>query len=87
MGWTALAWIAMLISYFLLPAPGDALDYATQPYNVNYVFGPGEEAQTWMSPGAWLAVMLVGLPLAIYLPSHYLLAFWGRRIEKAQLAA
>lgn len=70
-GWTAVAVAAMLISYTMLPAPGDALAFANQPHNVNYVFGPaGDQAQTWMPPLAWLATLLVGLPALIYLPTH-----------------
>jgi len=76
-GWTLIAWVLMLVSYFLLPAPGDLLAYDSQPHNVNYVYGPsGDERQTWMPASAWLASLLIGLPLAVYLPTHLLLAKW-----------
>lgn len=79
LGWTAVAWAAMLIAYFLLPAPGDALAFENQPRNVNYVFGPdGNTAQTWMPALAWLSVMLVGLPAVFYVPTHWLL----KRLER-----
>lgn len=68
--WTALAWAAMLIGYFLLPGPGEGADKFT-PVNVNYVFGPSEEtAQTWVPPLAWLGGLLVGLPALVFLPTH-----------------
>jgi len=76
LGWTLIAWAAMLISYYLLPAPGDALDFANQPNNVNYVFGPnGDMRQTWMSETGWFAVMMVGLPTLIYAPTHACLGY------------
>ncbi|TWT56092.1 hypothetical protein [Allorhodopirellula solitaria] len=73
--WTLTAWAAMLIGYFLLPAPGDALDFANQPRNVNYVYGMSADApQTWMPGWAWLTALMVGLPAFIYAPTHLLLA-------------
>lgn len=72
--WTLVAWIAMLVSFFLLPVPGDALDYVNQPSNVNYVYGMSSEApQTMMPQWVWLAMMLVGLPTLIYAPTHLML--------------
>ena len=76
-GWTGLAWAAMLISYLFLPGPGDVLAYANQPNNVNYVYGLGAEAQTWMPELAWLVVMLVGLPCLVYAPSHFALRWFA----------
>lgn len=71
LGWTVTAWVAMLIAYFFLPAPGDVLEFPNQPHNVNYVYGmSGDTAQTMMSPGLWLTAMMVGLPLVVYLPTH-----------------
>lgn len=75
-GWTLMAWIAMLVSYFLLPAPGDVLDHVNQPCNVNYVYGMSSEAPQAMLPQwAWLTMMLIGLPTLIYAPTHFLLAW------------
>tara|TARA_A100001391_G_scaffold117786_1_gene79834 strand:+ start:1793 stop:2524 length:732 start_codon:yes stop_codon:yes gene_type:complete len=76
-GWTMTAWVAMLISYFLLPAPGDALAYVNQPSNVNYVYGMSAEAPQSIMPGwAWLAMMMVGLPALVYAPTHLILAWF-----------
>jgi hypothetical protein len=73
--WTALAWILMLVSYFFLPAPRP--DAGLLPVNVNYVFGPSEKApQHWMPGWAWFSLMMLGLPLAMFLPTHLALARW-----------
>ena len=72
----AIAWVAMLVSYFLLPEAGATLRYANQPHNVNYVFGMNSDSpQTWMPSWAWLSMLLVGLPALVYLPTHGLLSF------------
>lgn len=80
--WTVLAWALLLVCYFLLPGPrADAASLAT-PVNINYVRGMSDTvAQTWMPPAAWLACLLAGLPLLIYLPTHLVLgkAFGKRR--------
>ena len=73
--WTVLAWVLMLVGYFLLPAPGE-IDPEMPgahliPVNVNYVFGPATDAaQTWVHPLAWLGGLLVGLPALVFLPTH-----------------
>ena len=70
--WTALAWVLMLICYFLLPPPNP--DPGLTPVNVNYVFGPSDTAaQSWVSPSVWLAGMMIGLPLVLFAPVHFLL--------------
>lgn len=73
--WTVLAWALLLVCYFLLPGPrADAAGIAT-PVNINYVRGMSDTvAQTWMPPPAWLGILLAGLPLLIYLPTHLVLA-------------
>jgi hypothetical protein len=74
--WTALAWVLILVSYFALPGPGDPLSFPNEPHNVNYVFGLNDDkSQTWMPPVAWLGVLLVGLPVIFYLPTHAVLAW------------
>ncbi|QDS92195.1 hypothetical protein FF011L_09320 [Roseimaritima multifibrata] len=75
-GWTVIAWGLMLVSYFLLPAPGDPLAFPNQPHNVNYVYGLSDSApQAWMPASAWLSMLLVGLPLLFYFPTHLLLSW------------
>jgi len=72
--WTVLAWVLMLIAYFLLPAPPAPVDQQNLPVNVNYVYGMSDvKPQEKMPPLAWLAVMMTGLPLLFFLPTHLLL--------------
>ncbi len=73
--WTVLAWGLMLISYFFLPGPRP--DAGLTPVNVDYVFGPSDAApQTWMPGWAWLALMMIGLPLALFTPVHVAMKKW-----------
>jgi hypothetical protein len=69
--WTVLAWVLLIICYTLMPGPRPDADSIATPVNINYVHGMSTTAaQTWMHPLAWLGTLLVGLPLAIYLPTH-----------------
>ena len=79
--WTAVAWIAMVISYFLLPAPGAKLANPLAPVNVDYVYGLSDTvAQGWMPGPMWFGLLLVALPVVILLPSHWFLCkFAGRK--------
>ena len=67
--WTALAWLLLLVCYFLLPGPRP--DAGLSPVNINYVFGMSDAApQTFVPPLAWLAGLMIGLPLLAFLPTH-----------------
>ncbi len=78
--WTTVAWIAILVSYFFLPAPGDVLEFANQPVNVNYVYGVGTEKQTMMPQWMWMTTLMGGLLTVVYWPSHRFLSWLdGRR--------
>jgi hypothetical protein len=73
-GWTVLAWGLMLVAYFLLPAPPAPVDRPNLPVNVNYVYGMSDDRpQEWMPPLAWLAVMMIGLPVLFFVPTHWVL--------------
>ncbi|MCA9236900.1 MAG: hypothetical protein KDA44_15595 [Planctomycetales bacterium] len=83
-GWTLLAWGLQLICFFAMPAPPAPADNPNVPVNINYVYGFNEAGpQTWMAPGAFLALMMAGLPLLIFLPTHAALswAFAPRHAE------
>ncbi len=70
--WTVLAWVLILICFFLMPGP--SADTGLTPVNINYVWGLKDEApQTWMPALAWLGLMLVVLPAVFYWPVHWLL--------------
>jgi hypothetical protein len=72
--WTVLAWALMLVSYFCLPAPPAPAATPNLPVNVNYVYGPNaQESQTWMVPGLYLVLVMIGFPLLLFLPAHWIL--------------
>lgn len=75
-GWTVIAWVAMLVSYFFMPAPGDILAHANQPVNINYVFGFSETTkQAWLSDSAYLVILMSALPLLVYWPTAKVLSY------------
>jgi hypothetical protein len=69
LGYDRRAWIAQsLLTWAVLPI----CFLFTDPVRaLNGVFGPsGEHPQSWMAPGAWLALMMLLYPALVYLPSH-----------------
>lgn len=72
--WTALAEVLLLVCYFFLPAPPPSAEAPNRPVNVNYVYGLSDaEPQHWFPPGVYLALLMVVLPVAFFLPAHLLL--------------
>jgi hypothetical protein len=70
--WTVLAWVLILVCFFLMPPPTP--NPGLIPVNINYVWGTSDTAaQTWVPPYIWLAGMLLGLPLLAFAPTHYVL--------------
>ena len=61
---TLLAWIVLPLTYAVL-RPSDE--------NINWVYGLGER-QRRISPRVYLAMLMLGYPLVVYLPSHFVLA-------------
>ena len=85
---TLCAWALLLVCYFFTPPPPAPAHDPNAAVNVNYVFGFGATAQTWMAPGLWLALLMVVLPLLIYLPTHLVLkAVSARRARPAVVPA
>jgi hypothetical protein len=71
--WTGLAWVLLLICFFLMPAPSP--DAGLTPVNINYVWGMSDSAaQSWVPPYVWFAGLLIGLPLLVYAPTHFALS-------------
>ena len=69
--WTGLAWVLLLVSFFLMPPPRP--DPGLTPMNINYVWGPSDlAAQTWVHPYVWIAGLMIALPV-IFLLTHLLL--------------
>jgi hypothetical protein len=67
--WTVLAWCLLLFCFFFMPEP--MADPGMQPVNINYVWGMSDNVkQAWMHPYAWLALLLFGMPLFLFLPTH-----------------
>jgi hypothetical protein len=72
--WTALSCVVLPICYFLMP-PAQP-DPGMTPVNINLVWGFDDHApQKWMSPNTWFALLLFGLPVAVYWPTHLLLQY------------
>jgi hypothetical protein len=84
---TILTWVLLLVCYFLAPAPPAPPGNPTAAVNIDYVHGLSSEApQTWMPPWLWLTLLMIGLPLCAYLPTHLVLrrAFAQREIPPRQ---
>jgi hypothetical protein len=77
--WTAVCWSLLIVCFFLMrpPMPNPGLT----PVNINYVWGMSDHvAQTWVPAFVWLTGLLLGLPLLVFAPTHYVL---GRLMPKA----
>jgi hypothetical protein len=73
--WTGLAWTLLAICYFAMPAPPGPADDPNLPVNINYVFGLSDEKpQEWMHPHLYFAILMIGMPLIVYLPTHWALS-------------
>ena len=60
---TIVAWIVLPMTYV----------FVDPKLNVNWVRGPGSEKGQWLPPLAHLALLMIGFPLLVHLPSHLLL--------------
>jgi hypothetical protein len=78
--WSGLATALILTCFFFLPPPRP--DPGLTPVNINYVWGPSDyAAQTWVSPGVWVIGLIVGMPLLLYAPVHFLLARLAPKVQ------
>jgi hypothetical protein len=70
--WTVLAWVLLLVCFFFMPPPNP--DPGLTPVNINYVWGPSDNAaQTWVHPYVWLAGLIIGMPALMFAPAHLFL--------------
>ena len=60
---TLVAILVLPLSYFV----------SNPAENINWVYGFGEKPQTTLPPLAFLAFLMLGFPVVIYLPMHFLL--------------
>jgi hypothetical protein len=69
--WIGAAWVLLLVCFFLMPPPRP--DPGLTPVNINYVWGMSDlAAQTFMPAYAWLAMLMILLPLIAFV-THLLL--------------
>ena len=72
--WTALATGLVLVCYFFTPPAGAHLADPNIPVNLNYVYGfDDQQPQHWINQNLYVVLLLVGLWLAAFLPTHLLL--------------
>lgn len=72
--WTVLAWVLMLTCYLIVPPPPAPADQPNLPVNVNFVYGPADDhPQTWLPPLVYFVLLMIGLPLLVFWPTHLLL--------------
>jgi hypothetical protein len=72
LAWTVLSCVLLLVCFFFMPPPNP--NAGLIPVNINYVWGPSDDApQIWVPPYVWLAGLMIGMPLLLFLPVHILL--------------
>jgi hypothetical protein len=77
LGYDTRAWLAQtLVAWVVLPV---CYFFTTPTANINWVFGPGQQPQTWMSPSLYFLLVMLVFPLGVYLPTHALLRWWSAR--------
>ena len=69
---TGLAWVLLLICFFFMPPARP--DPGLAPVNINYVWSTSDHApQTFVPPPVWLIGLMIGLPVVLFAPVHFLL--------------
>jgi hypothetical protein len=69
--WTGLFWAVMLVCFFFMPPPTP--DPGLTPVNINYVWGMRDtEAQTMLPAWLWLVSLMIGVPLFVFMPTHFI---------------
>jgi hypothetical protein len=72
--WTGLFWVVMLVCFFFMPPPTP--DPGLTPVNINYVWGMRDtEAQNMMPAWLWLTSLMIGIPVCVFVPTHFILSF------------
>ncbi|MGH7848270.1 MAG: membrane-associated protein, partial [Candidatus Binatia bacterium] len=60
---TLLAWMVLPVSYSM----------SNPEQNINWVHGFGDPPQKWLAAPLHVALLMLGLPLSVYLPTHFIL--------------
>lgn len=68
---TLLAWVVLPVCYF----------FTAPAANINWVFGPGGQPQTWLSPALYFLLVMFIFPFGIYFPTHVLLRWLSKRTK------
>ncbi len=70
--WTAVSSVVLPVCFFLMPPPEP--NAGLTPVNINYVLVMSDhDAQTFVPAYMWFLGLLIGLPLLVYLPTHFVL--------------
>ena len=64
---TVLAWVVLPVSYWVVTEESENINW------VRGLLGDRSARQQWMSKRLYLALLMLGLPLFIYLPTHLVL--------------
>lgn len=82
--WTLLTWVVLPVCFLFMPPPNP--DPGLTPVNINYVWGLSDyAAQNWVSPAEWLIGLMIGLPLLLFVPTHFLLLRLAPKSPRAGL--
>jgi hypothetical protein len=74
--------VVLPVCFFFMPPPHP--NPGLTPVNINYVWGPSDlAAQNWVSPAEWLIGLMVGLPLLLFVPTHFLLLRFAPKPPRA----
>ena len=72
--WTVIAAVLVLVCYAFTPPAGAHLADPNTPVNLNYVYGfNDQQPQTWVNQNLYVVLLLSGLWLLAYLPTHLIL--------------
>jgi uncharacterized membrane protein len=86
--WGILATALVLFSYFFLPASGAILPDHNTPVNIDYVYGFDDKVpQHWMDERLYVAFLITGLWLVVFLPTHLILCKFVRSSKPASTQA
>ena len=86
--YAGLAWGLVVLCYVAFPGPRPDAASISTPVNINYVHGMSDtEAQSMMSPLAWLGTLMGGLLLVFYLPTHVVLTWFFAPKKQGDMTA